>query len=438
MWMVVSLLTIAASLALVLRQLRALGDDPLAKAVILLIWFRFALTGLGETPTQPVAAGQSLLALGTLAAVMATLMILPLSRLRLPRLLPFLGLAGITLLSGLLNGRGDALINAMTLWIMFVVIALLVHRALDRHGIRPVLGCLLAVFSLPVGQQLLSVALGRSMIGQDGTVAYIGNFVHEAVYSTVALCAVWLVTVYPWKKRAWLLAAVGLCLASMVLANYRTLILACLPFLVAVILRLADTGRPRTRRSPLPLVLALLGTLAVLPMLPAERFAELGTAFTEIGNLVKPPQEFSAAEKDILSARAYIGAAYIQSYIDGGLLTHLVGYGPDAQVSYIETHPHNEYLRVLFQTGILGLGLWLGILLWHVSMTLRRVPRAAVAPLMSGYAALAIGSLGTSFFNRPEGVIFVALLCATTWHLAGSRVAAARPARSQGHGMTSA
>lgn len=416
MWMLVSLLVIAVSLLVLLRQIRALGEDQLSRAVILLIWARFALSALGEPALRTVIAGQSILALGTFIAVMTVLFLIPLGCLRRPRLMPFMAMIAVLLLSALLNGQPSALLNTGTLWIMFILIVVLIHRALRIHGNRTVLGCLLAAFSLPIGLQLTAVLLGQSQIGMDGSVSYVGNYVHEAVFSTVALCAVWLVTVYPWRKWSSLLVAFGVVMTSMILANYRTLILACLPSLIAII-ALMTAGKGQNRRAVIPLIAVLAIVPVVVTLLPSERFSELGPAIGMLGDLAKPAQEFSAAEKDLLSARIYIGAAYLEEYTKADLVRHLIGFGPGADTGFIGTHPHNEFLRILFETGLLGLLLWICIVGSLVGAALRHAPRPANAVLAGGYGALMIGSLGTSFLIRPEGIIFVALLVAVTWHL---------------------
>ncbi len=430
--MLVSMLVIAVSLVVVLKQMRALGEDYASRALILLIWARFALTALGEPAQRTVAAGQSLLALGTFVAVIATLMVLPLSSLRRPQLMPFAIMGAVVLLSAILNAQLGALLNTAMLWIMFIVILVLTSRALEIHGSRIVLGCLLAAFSLPIALQLAAALLGKSLIGQDGSLSYVGNYVHEAVFSTVALCAVWLVTVFPWRKRSWLLIAFAVVMTSMMLANYRTLILACLPPLIAVIIRVSSGNEGRSRPA-LPLIAGLALMLAALTVLPTERFAEIGTVVGQLSDLAQPAQEFSAADKDLLSGRLYIGAAYIGEYVQADLVRHLIGFGPEADTGFIGTHPHNEFLRMLFETGIVGLLLWLGILSSLVSLTLRRAPRPTNAILTSGYAALIIGGLGTSFFIRPEGIIFVALLVAVTWHMTQRQ-----PSRQTSHRMNEA
>lgn len=416
MWMLVSFLAIIASFAIVLRQMRPLEGDHISRAVILLIWLRFALTALGEPALNTVIAGQSILALGTFVAVIAVLFLMPLYCLRRPRLMPFGAMAAVLLLSAAFNGQLSALLNTGTLWIMFTLIVVLIHRALRIHGDRVVVGCLLAALSLPIGLQLAAVLLGKSQIGMDGSVSYVGNYVHEAVFSTVALCAIWLVTVYPWRKRSWLLLAFAVVMTSMILANYRTLILACLPSLMAIVV-VMTAGNGQNRRPVIPLIAVLALLPVAVTVLPMDRFAELGTVIGGLGDLAKPAQEFSAAEKDLLSARIYIGAAYLDEYAQADLVRHLIGFGPGADTGFIGTHPHNEFLRILFETGFVGLLLWMGILGSLVWVAMRQAPRPTNAVLAGGYGALLIGSLGTSFLIRPEGIIFVALLVAVTWHL---------------------
>ena len=415
MWILVSLLVIAVSLVVLGRQMRALGGDQLSRAVILLIWVRFALTALGEPALRSVVAGQSILALGTFIAVMVVMFLVPLDCLRQPRLMPFAAMVAVLLLSAVFNGQLGALLNTGTLWIMLIVIAVLIRRALRIHGNRAVLRCLLAVFALPIGVQFAAVLLGRSQIGLDGSVSFIGNYVHEAVFSTVVLCAVWLVTVYPWRNRWWLLLAFVVVMCAMILANYRTLILACLPSLIVLILLMTANGQ--NRWPVMPLIGGLALALAAVTLLPLDRFSELGLIVGQLSDLAKPAQEFSAAEKDLLSARIYIGAAYLEEYAQADLVRHLVGFGPAVDTKFIGTHPHNEFLRILFETGLVGLILWIGIVGSLLRAALRHAPRPANVVLASGYGALTIGSLGTSFLIRPEGIIFVALLVAVTWHL---------------------
>ena len=425
MWFAASLAAVSVSFAVLLRSLRPIAEDRLTCSVILLIWGRFALVALGDLATRPVAAGHSLLALGTLAMIAFTVLIFPLGRLRLREATPFAVFLGVTVISALLNGRAGALVDTLSLWALFFVVALLLHRAMQIHGLQRILSLLLAVFALPLAVQGLSILLGQAAVGQDGTVGYIGNFAHEAVFSIVALTALCLVTLYPWSGRWSACAAFALVLASLALANYRTVMLAAGPLVLVMLAHMI----PRKSASGAIAIYAVL-VLALVPVLSAllqtERFANLPTAVREFDTLVKPPDEFSAVDKDVLSARVFIAALYVRDFIEGGPAAWLIGFGPGAEARDVGVHPHNEYLRILFETGVIGFAVWLGAILRLVALSLARVGGPAGTAAAGGCAALLIGSLGTSFFNRPEGLIFFALLCATTWFLCERRAPAVR------------
>lgn len=425
MWLAASLAAVSVSFVALLRSLRPIAEDRLTCAVILLIWGRFALVALGDPAARPVAGGHSLLALGTLAMIAFTVLVFPLGRLRLREATPFAVFLGLNVVSAMLNGRAGALVDTFSLWALFFVVALLLHRAMQIHGLRRVLTLVLAVFALPLAMQGLSILLGQAVIGQDGSVAYVGNFAHEAVFSIVALAALWLVTLYPWPGRWSACAAFALVLASLAFANYRTLILAAGPLVLAMLAQLVS----RKSASGAMVINALL-VLALVPVLSAilqtERFADLATAVREFDTLIKPPDEFSAVDKDVLSARVFIAATYVRDFIEGGPVAWLIGFGPGAEARDAGVHPHNEYLRILFETGIVGFAVWLGAILRLVVLSLARAGGQAGTAAAAGVVALLVGSLGTSFFNRPEGMIFFALLCATTWFLCEQRVPVVR------------
>ncbi|WP_099824038.1 hypothetical protein [Oceaniglobus indicus] len=419
MWTLISLGTILASFLVLMRTLRALDSDRLSILVIGLIWTRFALTALGEPALRPVAAGQSLLAIGTLGLTAVAILVVPLHRYRDWRALPFFGFIALAVLSGVLNGRIGALVNAVVLWAMFLVCALLLHRAFQIHGARPVLRCLLAAFALPLAMQAMSVATNRSLVGMDGTISYVGNYAHEAVFATVALALLWLVTLYPWRHRGVHLSAFAVVLASLALSNYRTMMLAALPLLFALAIQFLP-GR-QLRRAVVPVTLGALLLAALAPLLPGGRFDEIGLVLNEFGSLVKPPQEYTFSEQRILSARGFIAASYVQDFIAGSPVQQIVGFGPGAQARNIAVHPHNEYLRMMFEFGLVGLALWVGLLIRYIAIALGRIAHPVGLVVASGYGAILIGSLGTSFFNRPEGMILLAMLCSVTWYLAEPR-----------------
>ncbi len=419
MWQAASLIMILASFLLVQRQLRRLGDDWLTKLAVVLIWIRLAAAALGEVALKTEIAGFSLMALSTLATTALALVLIPMHLFRVPRLLPFLAFAAFGAFGAILNGALDSLKGFLVLWAFFAVLSVLLFRGFAVHGHPAVLRCLAAAFALPFAMQAVSLVLGMPKIAPDGTLNYIGGYGHEAIFALVAVAALWLAATYPWQRPGQGLALIALLVASLLLANYRTIIIAILPLLLAfVLLRTGASPFHALRRWIIPLILLGLLAPALLPEQARTRFAELGAVMENAGNLAQPPEEFTAREKDVLSARAYIWAVYLYGFLDADLPQFLVGHSPDARAPGFSVHAHNEYLRLLFEFGLVGAVLWFGVLI-HQCMLALRARVHPVGPLtVAGFATMLLAALGTSVFNRPEGIILLALLCATAWHLA--------------------
>ncbi|MDJ0627694.1 MAG: O-antigen ligase family protein [Rhodobacter sp.] len=422
MWQAGSLLIILSSLYVVLRQVRHLRGDTLAILAIALIWVRLAAAALGEVALDTKIAGISLIALSTLAAACVGLLLVPFQLVRNGWVAPFYVFVGFGVLSAVLNGAIGAVQSFAVLWLYFIVVALLLYRALLVHGPRTVLGCLMAVFALPFAMQLMSFLLNMPKVGPDGTLSYIGGYGHEAVYALVAVGALWLAATYPWSRVSKGLAVVGAIVVGLLLANYRTIIIAILPLLLAYLLfRTGPSPARALRRSIIPVIVLAVLLPAILPENMGARFAEIGSVVGDFGELTKRPEAYTASEKDLLSARAYIWSAYIYGFLDAEIPQLLIGHGPEARAPGVTVHAHNEYLRILYEFGALGAILWFGTLLHHLVLALRAQPLPVGAMTAAGFVTVALAALGTSLFNRPEGIILLALLCSTTWYLQDQR-----------------
>ena len=434
MWQAGTYFLILATLGLFLRQARGFGGDRLTRLVMLIIWARFALAALGDVAVSTSVAGFSLIALGTLALTALGVAMMPLRLFATRRLYPFYAIVALGVLSGLLNSAGLAMVSFVAIWAFFVVCALLLYRAFCRHGLRPVLTSLLAVLALPVAMQILSIALGTPKTGVDGSLSYIGAYVHEAVFSVVLLAALVVAVAYPWRTAPQAWAAVALLLGGLFLANYRTIIIAAAPLLVVFLYQRLGRTRGGLFRLAVPVLLLALIVPPELPRQIGERFTEVRTVTGVIGTLIKPPEEFTAREKDLLSARVYIWSAYFYGAIRSDAPQQLVGHGPDTRAPGMSVHPHNEYLRVLFENGILGFVVWLSVLLYQLRLALRILPDPTALVVVAGYLAVFLGALGTSFFNRPEGFVLLAILSAMTWFLADGQPQGGRSRAAQAAG----
>jgi len=400
------------------RQLSCLRGDTLSKAVILIIWGRFALSSLGPAAIDTKVAGFSLIALGTIGLTGVGLLITPLHLFRSPRIKAFLLLVALGVFSGALNGRYVPTITFAVTWCFFLVCALLLHRAFELHGPRKVLACLLVAFALPIGGQLLSIGLNAPKIGPDGSLSYIGVFGHEAVFALVLLCVFVLVIAFPWPRPRWTIAAIGVVLACLLFANYRTVMIAAFPMVLAAVL--LATG---TNLRSVPRTLVMLGLLAfaagqIGPSLASERFNELGELAQNETDWIEPPELFTAREKDVLSARLYIWSAYVYGHLRSDWPRYLLGHGPDARAPGLLVHAHNEFWRILFEFGIVGFVIWIGIFAQQFRLAFRAPDSALRLAILTGIISMFLAALGTAIFNRPEGMILIAVLCAATWFIA--------------------
>lgn len=422
MWQAGSLLLILGSLVFLLRECRRLGGDRLSILVMLMIWLRLAVAALGEAAIDTRIAGLSLISLSTLASTGLAVLLIPTTLFRSARLTPFYVFVAFAVVSGLLNGATAELQEFVAMWAFFLTIALLLHRAYRLHGPRSVLRCLLAAYSLPMAMQALSLALRMPKLSPDGSLNYIGAYGHEVTFALVALSALWLAMIYPWERIRLGRIVAAAVLVGLLLANYRTIIIALLP-LIFVFLKVHAGRNPLAilRQLVVPLVVLAVVLTVVAPQQVSERFGELRVLASDIGELTKRPEEYTAAEKNLLSARAYLWSLYIYGVIDADTPQFLVGHGPGARASDKGTHPHNEYLRALFEFGVLGAILFFAILLQQAAIALRGQPRPAAMITLAGFASLFLTASGTSIFNRPEGLILVALICATGWYLADQR-----------------
>ncbi|WP_127112609.1 O-antigen ligase family protein [Shimia sediminis] len=385
---------------------------------MIIIWGRFALSSLGEVGVKTSVAGFSLVALGTIIMTAVCILAMPMRMFRVSWILPFYAIIALGALSGFLNGQYVELVSFVVTWCYFLACALLLFRAYGLHDFRVVVGCLLSVFSLPLAGQALSFALRAPKVGPDGSFSYIGVYGHEAVFALVLMGALFLVAIYPWQRRRDVLGVLLLMVASFLIANYRTMIIAALPLITVIVIQATQPKRHALRKFAVIALVLLLVAPEVVPRLVGDRFDEIGTLTSSSSELIKPPEEYTAREKDILSARLYIWASHLYGTTRASPVQLLIGHGPDVRAPDLTVHAHNEFLRILFEFGFVGLCLWFGVFAFQVSLVLRARECPARLPVLAGYASVFLGSLGTAFFNRPEGMIFVALLCSVTWFIA--------------------
>lgn len=338
-------------------------------------------------------------------------------------LLPIYFLATLVIVSGVVNADPVSMIGVIAKYVYFTVLVLAIVDALEDVGADMVMKVMLAPLSIQLTLQIASIALGIAKASEaDGSASYIGGIAHESAFSIgvaaalVALCfirtmsAPLKITIFLW------------CTAAIVLANYRTTILAIAPLLAIT----AITGT--TRRfieSQRPLILgfmlvsvALVGTLAM--SFDAERYEDLFSALSSETEIIRPVEDFTVEDRRLMSGRSYIWSQYVEAYDAGTPLQKLVGFGAESWDGRFRVYAHNTLVSTLYELGILGViaMLYLWITMFVLAM---RAPAYDRPRLIAAHISFAILAQATMPMWMLEGLILYALICGYTLYAAGQR-----------------
>lgn len=412
MFLLVKLLFALLSAVLVYLTIRRRCHAVLA-FVVVAVWLRFFLSAFHTITYEPLVAGFSINALASIGIALTGLLVLPSAYFRLKRLAPIYAFFAAIVVSGVINTAVIGLINVMVKWLFFLVIAGAVFVAMRRSGKDRVLKKLLVAFFLPVSLQIMSVLLGEVKATEaDGSASYIGGYNHEAAFSMIIAAftlTVGLLSPAVLRGRAWLFL---LGCALLVLANYRTSILAILP-MAAIFLLTAVEARVPARQKPAFFLLALgglgIGFLLIFYSMQA-RFADIFVFLSSWQDLVKAPVYYTEKEKDIFSARVFIWAQYIYAYVNADWLHHLVGMGPESWNGVFRKYAHNTYVSYLYEYGAIGLVLFLYAVGHFLIQAIRAPERHYAWMLCASMIGFLIMNLATMPLWNIEGLIVYAIL----------------------------
>lgn len=419
------LLAVTALLAVPLylagRRLR--GDA--ARFLIGAIWLRYILSVFHVVTYRDIAAGLSLTAIGSILVTGIGLLLIDKRYLLLKALLPVYALILIALASAHLNAGLITALDTVVKYVYFCTLLIATYEALKDNAPGDLFRQLLAAFAPLLVFQALSVATGLVKASElDGSRSYIGGYNHEAAFS-VALVTFFVVASFATGLARWLkFTLLALIFAGVLLANYRTSIIALLPFAATIFVgRTAALFRPRQRFVLIALgVLLAFVALAIVTAATGERFGDLATFLTHPDAYIKPQEQFTMEERRLLSGRAYIWSGYIYAWLGSSEWQHLFGFGPDSWSDWFRVYPHNTVIAFLFELGLAGLA----VLLWWWAAMFRLASRAARAvrtDLVVAQLAFILLNLATMALWQLEGLILFALICGYALHsAAGARV----------------
>lgn len=416
---------------LFLMLLRAMGKTANASGKLLLavIWFRYVLQAFHEITYVSIA--------GVSINAMVSLAVCGIGGIVLVRQLPMLGrfpvllsLVGVIALSGIVNGAIMPTIETILKWGYFAIVVLAIQDCLARDGDARILRHLLWAFAPPLVYQLLSFAMGIGKATEgDGSISYIGGYNHEAAFSIVLVTCFTVAALAPRMNTFVRQALLGACLVGILAANYRTSLIAVAPIAFGYFVFGAARSAAPGRRFMISLVglMIMSGALVAASYVMSDRLSDLGVMAGGTEDLIRSPDEFTAAERDLMSGRLYLWNAYFDAYRSGSDVHLLLGNGADSWVDVFGLYAHNTLVSYLYEFGLAGTALivfiWLAMIVrafWIEDWALR-------GQLVCTHIGFILLNMATMPFWQIEGLILYALLCGYTYSASTVRALAPAP-----------
>ena len=404
-------LLFTALIAITLWRLR----DWAGGFVVFVIWLRMMTGAFHVFSFSASPLGLSWNALISIATVACGFFIIRKSQLMLRILVPIYVLIGVVIASGIVNAQYGGLVSAAMKLGLLIVLVLAATDAAGRLGDR-FLQAVLAAFAPPFLLQLLSIPLGITKATEmDGSASYIGGFAHEAAFSMIVMTAMFAVAMIRDMRLSIRLGLVGWCLAALLLANYRTTMIAFLPFFAVVALR-ATLIRMQPSHRPVLLLatlcLAFGGIFASSSNIGA-RFADLSVVTTIDDYLSRSPDSFNKEERRIMSGRPYIWSQYVDGWRSGPPHYRIIGAGPEVYPPGAKLYAHNTLISALFEYGLIGLFVY-AWLLAALALPAFRAEAGEKSRLLTVHAGFLILNMATMPLWNIEGVMMYALFVGYT------------------------
>jgi len=291
---------------------------------------------------------------------------------------------------------------------------------------------LAVIYAAPIALQWLSVPWGLKTMALDGTTFYIGGYESQQALSITFLTFL-VVTCFSSSLGA--IAAfgrLGIVAVGLVLANYRTSILAAaLPASTLVISKLLSKFVPRQRLAAF-MLLGVITAFALVgfAVMEQQRFSDLGVIYDQGAALVKPPSHFAPEDRRLLSGRLYLWSQYINAYLEGDLVNAVIGFGPESWVGRFAMYAHNTFISYLYELGVIGLAAFLWLLGSNLRAAMRvRSDRKPI--LIACHIGFIVLNLSTMAIWTLEGSILYALIIGHTWQLQSTKLVSTQIANAR-------
>jgi len=410
MWPLVVLGIYAISLFIGLGRLREFKHGILYFTFIAL-WGRLLLNYF-PIAFKPVAAGISPIALYSAGVLACGLLILTSRYLHvffLKHLIPFYLLLFSIIISSLLNNMLVPLIFEISRWGFFLVIALLTYVCIKDLGKRNVVNVYLIIFVVPLLLQLVSVPLDLRSLDNEGMLVYLGGFqggsaFWQMLFALICLCAL------ACGRRDHLLFSVALlCVVGLYLTGKRIAVMGTLPIFLMFAYTMGFRYMDISLKMLITFISVIVLSLVIINieyLLPQRYMAVLDLA-SHVTSVIEDPRLLTEEERSAGTGRVGIWTILLFEWQQGTWVNKIFGFGPEA---YGGNQPHNAYIAMLYQYGLVGLFLFLLVLVWQVVSALRS--KDAVRGLralgcIGGYATIALAGNATWALGALMALAFI-------------------------------
>jgi hypothetical protein len=424
----VALLSLLIILVVMTRMRDRAGAFVLGAA-----WLRYVMSAFHTITYRPLAAGMSANALASMGLFVVGLMNINLRHLQLRFLLPFYVLIALAIVSALGNGGiTPGLITVITKHGYLIVIILAVYGAMTRGRGGDFMGMMLWSFFPVFVWQAMSIIFGYVKLTETdvNAMSYIGGYNHEAAFSVILATCLTCACFATQMNKTLKFAIILTCIAGIVLANYRTTLVAIAPL---VLMYFAATSLGRWRLQDRPFVVSALILLAAvalggLSLVFADRFNDVTAMTSGDVNFFKRPSEYTTDEGRLLSGRPYIWSSYIYAWIDGDFTEYVIGFGPESWNDTFPLYAHNTLVNYLYEYGIVGVV----VILWvwgSMLVSALRVRHKQAGVLVGAHLSFLVLNMATMPMWMIEGNILYGLICGYTLYLLSlQKKQAAQPA----------
>lgn len=412
----VAALSLLAILAVIMR-----ARGRAAVFVIVTTWLRYMMQAFHTVTYRPLVAGMSANAVASIGVFLVGLLAIDWRHLGLRFLLPFYALIVLALASAITNGElGSGLIIVLTKHGYLIVTILAVFSAMRKAKDGDFMASLLWAFAPVLLYQALSVVFGISKHTETDAAAnsFIGGFNHEAVFSVILASCLTVACFTTKLNRFAKYAIIAACVGGIVLANYRTTLVAIAPLMLAFfgfssLQRFPVRDRPFVVSALIVMVAIALGLVSLLF---AERFSDVTVAASGDVNFFKPAEQYTVEESRLLSGRPRIWSAYIFGWLRGDLAEHVIGFGPESWNGVYPIYAHNTLVNYLYEYGIVGVITILFTWLSMLAAALRvRHPHRGV--LVGAHLSFLVLNMSTMPLWMIEGNMLYGIICGYTLYL---------------------